>query len=76
MIEFAALGNELRELVLARTGLRPSELVCPREKSAMTPCVARDGGVAVVEIYGRPACVGCEAMIDILLDAMKLKTKG
>jgi len=59
-----ALGDELRDLITARTGLRGKEIVCPREKSEMTPCVARDGGMCVVEdSYGNPICVGCETFI-------------
>jgi hypothetical protein len=35
-----------------------SEIVCPREKSDMTPCVSRDGRVACAD---DGLCVGCMA---------------
>lgn len=47
-------ANKLRDLVLKRIGVKPSELKCPRENSDMTPCVARDGELAVCELYGEP----------------------
>ena len=59
------LGDQFRDLVLTRTGLKPTELVCPREKSDMTPCTARDGGITVILINGHPCCVGCETRIDL-----------
>lgn len=67
------LGDEFRDLVLTRTGLTARTLVCPREKSDMTPCVARDGGICVIEIHAAggggpyPVCVGCETRIDLRL---------
>jgi hypothetical protein len=33
---------------------------CPHAKSQMTPCYLKDGDVTLVEIHGRPHCVGCE----------------
>lgn len=36
-------ADKFRDWVLKRTGLEASDLQCPREQSAMTPCVARDG---------------------------------
>jgi hypothetical protein len=55
------LADEYRGRILRRTGLKREELCCPREKSDMTPCVARDGGLAVCLLRGvTPACVGCE----------------
>lgn len=58
-------ADELRRLVLKRTGLHPDQLVCPREQSDMTPCLARDGRMAV---YGDGACVGCGAAVGDLID--------
>jgi hypothetical protein len=67
-------ADELRDLVFKRTGLKPTELACPREQSAMTPCVARDGHLAVCERFGVPEmCVGCEARVKDLLEKEKTK---
>lgn len=50
-------ADGLRMLVMKRIGVRHSrELECPREKSEMTPCVARDGAYAVAD---DGVCVGC-----------------
>lgn len=58
-------ADELKELIHKRTGLEPRDLVCPREKSDMTPCVARDGDLALLS--GR--CAGCGASVrDLLAD--------
>lgn len=62
-------ANELRDLIFKRTGLQPHELTCPREKSEMTPCVARDGELAVLA-FG--TCVGCNAGVtDLLIEERK-----
>ncbi len=74
-------AEKLKALIFKRTGLPSSELTCPREKSEMTPCVARDGGLAVCDINIGDAdraliisrrtelvCVGCEAKVAWLLD--------
>lgn len=62
-------ADEFRRRVRRRTGLRPEQLVCPREQSAMTPCIARDGQLAVAEsVYG-DVCVGCDRTVQSLLDA-------
>lgn len=54
----------LKMQIYRRTRLKPSELVCPRERSAMTPCVARDGKLAVaMKYHNHPICVGCEYRI-------------
>src|SRR5690554_3660547 len=43
-----------------------SKIVCPREKSAMTPCVARDGKLACAD---DGVCVGCgEHPADLLAE--------
>jgi hypothetical protein len=37
-----------------------SDVDCPRAKSWMTPCVARDGATAIDDpAAARPVCVGC-----------------
>jgi hypothetical protein len=68
-------ANEYRRLVVARTGIASRNLLqCPRERSFMTPCIARDGGTAVCiaeERSGdqRAICVGCEESVVTLLAA-------
>jgi hypothetical protein len=42
-----------------------NEVVCPRERSSMTPCVARDGHTAKSDDY---RCVGCGLPLDDMLD--------
>ena len=66
------IAEEFKTFILARTGLKAEQLVCPREKSDMTPCAARDGRlVAVLDSFDHPICVGCEAHIDALLERAK-----
>lgn len=64
------IGNELMESVLKRTGLKASELVCPRERSDMTPCVARDGDCAMTNDCH---CVGCGVSVLGLFETEKQK---
>lgn len=50
-------AEALRVAVMKRVGVRHShELVCPRERSEMTPCVARDASYALAD---DGVCVGC-----------------
>jgi hypothetical protein len=58
------IGDDFKKLVLSRTGLKETELSCPREKSDMTPCVARDRDAAMTE---DGYCVGCGASVKKLL---------
>lgn len=58
------MGDELKDLVLKRTGLKEHELECPREKSELTPCVCRDGDCAMTEDFH---CVGCGASVPNLI---------
>lgn len=62
-------ANLLRQLIETRTSIPSRQLVCPREKSDMTPCIARDGATAVCfsETTGYPMCVGCAAGVVMLL---------
>jgi hypothetical protein len=46
-------------------GQSDTELDCPRAKTWMTPCIARDGGLAVAD---DGVCVGCGEMPRALLD--------
>lgn len=55
--------------ITERTGLRDSEVQCPREKSFSTPCVARDGGLAVTLAIHGGICVGFERTVGSLLNA-------
>jgi hypothetical protein len=67
-------GDRIRGLVFKRTGLRGEQLQCPREGSEMTPCVARDGGLAVCQVNGGIwACVGCEHSLEAMLRDEKAK---
>lgn len=60
-------ADELRDHLVARFKLSsPSELVCPREKSFMTPCIARDGRLALADDGD---CVFCRAVPSQLLAA-------
>jgi hypothetical protein len=71
------LAEDLKQLVFVRTGLLRHQLVCPREKSEMTPCVARDGGMCVVFTTARQAiCVGCEADVEDLLKKERAKAQA
>lgn len=49
-------AEQLRALVALRIECEPKQIECPREKSHMTPCIARDGGLAV---DNDGMCVGC-----------------
>jgi hypothetical protein len=67
-------ADELRRLVFERTGLQGRELVCPREKSFMTPCIARDGGTAVAfRTDGTAICVGCETSLSFQIEREREK---
>lgn len=41
-----------------------ASIVCPREKSFMTPCVARDGALALAGYH----CVGCGIDAEVIAD--------
>ncbi len=70
-----AVAERLRAKILKRTGLKAEELACPREQSSMTPCVARDGKLAVgVGTGGKALCVGCEWGVVTLLQKELTKT--
>lgn len=58
-------AEELTRRLAARLGIKDRNyLRCPREKSFMTPCVARDGDTAVAD---NGVCVGCgESPIELL----------
>lgn len=59
-------ADELSKRVMKRVGVtKRSELRCPRERSEMTPCVARDGRLAVAD---DGVCVGCGESPRTLLD--------
>jgi hypothetical protein len=52
-------ADALPTAITERLGLgRPSLIGCPREQSPMTPCVARDGSLALAD---DGVCVGCGA---------------
>lgn len=60
-------ADALRSSIMERLGItRPGDLQCPRERSPMTPCVARDGSLAVAD---DGVCVGCgEDPVHLLAD--------
>ena len=67
-------ADAYKALVLHRTQIAAHLLVCPREKSEMTPCIARDGQLAVcLDSFQKPLCVGCEASVTRLLDEEKAR---
>ena len=73
-IEAMDMADQLRILIRMRTGLQGSELVCPREQSSMTPCIARDGHTAVCfGAFGQGLCVGCWSSVKALLDSESAK---
>lgn len=69
-------ADRYKRLIRKRTGLKSSELVCPREESEMTPCIARDGSLAVGDGYGGDVCVGCERGVLSLLAEEDKETHG
>ncbi len=74
-IAFAA-ANRLKAKIAKRTGLKPEELQCPREASSMTPCIARDGQLAVAFGIGSSGlCVGCGKGVFHLLGEEDAKHK-
>ena len=76
-LESEIAADRYKKLIRKRTGLKPSELVCPREQSEMTPCIARDGSLAVADGYGGDVCVGCErGVLSLLADEEKKYTES
>jgi hypothetical protein len=70
-------ADTYRDMVLRRTSLKPEELECPREKSSMTPCIARDGRNAVAFGWtGKPICVGCECSLTHMYEIENAKRGG
>lgn len=55
-VEMMNPADEFKYLVQKQTGIPKDELSCPRAKSFMTPCIARDGDLTESD-DGR--CVGC-----------------
>ena len=54
----------------------PGHVACPRAKSDMTPCIARDGHLAVAGTDDKPGlmcCVGCEQAPATLLAELARK---
>lgn len=67
------LAEEFKAMVLKRTGLAPQDLSCPRERSDMTPCLARDGACVIAYVHASPSCVGCGADLRELHAAEKAR---
>jgi hypothetical protein len=69
-----AAADQFSRRVMRRIGVtKASELQCPREKTSMTPCVARDGHLAVLD---EGTCVGCGQLPSDLLAAEKARGHG
>lgn len=66
-------ADQLVKLIRRRLKLRPDHICCPRERSEMTPCAARDGSCAVATGHGQDKCVGCGTCVAELLDTEKAK---
>lgn len=74
--EANAAAELCKQLIGQRTHLTPQQLQCPREKSDMTPCIARDGELAVAgSRFTSWVCVGCGQDIDQLLQKEQEKHK-
>lgn len=65
-------ADKLKEMIYKRTKIEANELVCPREKSFMTPCICRDGDCAMTE---DKKCVGCGISVFVLLEIELRKIK-
>lgn len=65
--------SDLRPYGYERYEDDPQHVGCPRARSDMTPCVARDGGLATAD-DGK--CVGCMAdPADLLAELVKRVTE-
>lgn len=60
-------ADDFRRAVLRRTGPTRRNLRCPRERSEMTPCLARDGALAPCESIQGARCVGCDELLEELV---------
>lgn len=60
-------ADALARAVRRRTGIRKNQLVCPYEQSDMTPCVHRDGCLALAYSVRGPVCVGCDRNLSLLV---------
>jgi hypothetical protein len=67
------IGDKLRDMVARRVGASAAGIVCPRERSGMAPCVARDGDCAMTE---EGCCVGCGVSVAELLDGEIARSDG
>lgn len=60
-------ADELKMSISNRLGIPSKDLECPHQKSFMTPCLGRDGNLALAYANKIPICVGCETPLMILL---------
>ena len=65
-------ANELRDQIVKRTGFSRFELVCPHEQSEMTPCINRDGALALADTN---QCVGCGTRLSVLIEEDQERAK-
>lgn len=64
-------ADDLTRAVMAKVGASDrNEVKCPREKTFMTPCVARDGKLAVAD---EGVCVACGEVPSELLAELKAR---
>ena len=66
-------ADKLKKMIYERTKIESDELVCPREKSYMTPCICRDGDCAMTK---DKKCVGCGISVFDLLEIEKQRVNG
>lgn len=65
-------ADKLRELIKKRIGVDPEDIMCPREKTFMTPCVVREGDLTMAD---DKTCVGCGINVLYLLEQEKGREK-
>jgi hypothetical protein len=67
-------ADSLKTAIFRRTGIQSDDLVCPHERSEMTPCIARDGSSALASAIGEAVCVGCNIRLSSLAEEESQRT--
>lgn len=62
----------VKNMIFKRTGIPSKDLDCPRAKSEMTPCIAKDGESACTK---DGICVGCGMEVEKLYYVEKSQEK-
>ena len=66
-------ADGLADIVIKRIGIKDkNQIHCPFEKSAMTPCIVRDGAICLIFSADGANCVGCGRS----LKTVESKAKG